>query len=1136
MFTAIRLHQDSHRKVVMRNSQNSLPLIHARRGFQLTVFVLVAISAIGFGAMAARHVSPFPLQLAAVSTVSAASFESVSMSPESIVAAFGVSLATQTIVASDADPNQPGIQLPMELGGTTVEINGRRAGLFFVSPGQVNCAVPAATETGLANVVVRAGNGTVSNGTMQVAQVSPAIFTANANGSGVPAANLLRVRANGQTSFEPVAQFSQAAGRFITRPIDLGPQGERVFLILFLTGLRRAQDANGDGNVNESVRVLVGGNAMSPVFAGVQPEFVGLDQINYEIPRSLVGRGIVNVSVSAPGFLTSNPVEIEIAGGAGTSPPQISSFGSATALAGQELIINGGGFSPNATDNIVRIAGSDASVVSANSTQLRVVVPFGVETGPVSVRTPQGESYSPNAIPIRTSISGFVENTARQPMSNITVRIPGLSISTQSSAEGAFVLPDVPAGPHFVEVDGGSIQVNPPYPRVTLKITAQSNRDNQFARPIAMQQSTGGSGTIGTGTSFALSGLSSGVPGGNDPSEVDLQGQQPIVIQTGGFQLDVPAASTANFPSGATRGAITLTPLLQGRTPVNLPFGFHSASVVQITPFNVRIGLGAKLTFPNTEALPAGTQLTLFRYDPQEGIFVREPATATVSPDGMRVETSPGAIKVTYFYFAAVFRQTTTITGRVLEKDGKPVSNALISLRGQETLTDGAGGYALRYVPVTQGESVAVEVSFIRTINRIERIQSASAQAVINGITNIPDVILPGERDNRPPAILATPSLELEEGKTYDVGIVVTDPDQGQTVEVTTSGASFATLIKGSGNNHTLRLSPNFTQSGEYMLTLTANDSAGGSAKHDIAIVVKNINRPPTAGSQAVTVDQNGSVAIRLAGNDPDGDALSYKIITQPTRGTLTGSAPNLTYRPNANYTGPDSFTFRVNDGSVDSDSATVSITVRPVNRAPSLTVPGAQSVNEGQALSFPISATDPDAGQSLTLSTTGLPSGATVVATGATSWQFRWTPNFTQSGSYTVTFRVTDNGTPAMSDTKMVQINVVDVPILLVPGQQRVTQGSTLAFTVSLSQAAAGLPITLSASNLPAGASFTQSGSSGRFSWPTSFNTPTGSYTVTFRAIFSGSPAVNESRNVTIIVDPFIIGLKLKIRSQQER
>ncbi|MDX2031249.1 MAG: Ig-like domain-containing protein [Blastocatellia bacterium] len=872
-----------------------------------TLALLGVISLIGFGGHAARR-SSRDVSAVAVSTVSAASFESVSVSPESIVAAFGAQLATQTVIAGDANPGQAGIQLPTDLAGTTVEVNNRRAGIFFVSAGQVNFAIPAATEAGQANVVIKSGDGTISNGTMQVLAVTPAVFTANANGIGVPAATLLRVKTNGQQIFEPVSQFDQASNRFITRPIDLGPEGERVFLVLFLTGIRRAVDTNGDGNFNENVRVLVAGESMTPLFAGAQPEFVGLDQINFEIPRSLLGRGIVNLSISAPGFSTSNPVEVEIGGTPGT-PPQISGFGGAQALAGQEFLINGGGFSATPAENQVRIAGAEAHVLAATTTQLRVLVPFGVQTGAVSVRTPQGEILSNDPVQVRTSISGLVENTARQPMSNVEVKVTGTSIVARTNAEGAFVLPDAPVGAQFVEINGGSLNLNPPYPRVTLKITAQSSRDNQFARPIALQQSNGASGTIGTGAALAAQ---------SPTSEEDAQAQQPISIQIGGFQFDVPGNSTAAFPTGATRGAVTLTPLLNGRTPVNLPFGYYSASVVQLTPFNVRIGLGAKLIFPNSESLPAGTKVDLFRFDPVEGTFTREPETGMVSPDGRRIETPTSAVKTTHYYFAAAFRQTTTATGRVIEKDGKPVSRALVRCRGQEALTDGAGTYLLRYIPVTANEPISVEVSSIRTLSRIERIQSPTAPALVNAITKIPDVVLPGPNENRPPVILGANRVELDEGKSVDVPILVSDPDAGQVPNVTLGGATFATLIKGTGESYLLRISPNFQQAGESALTITAADNAGGSTKLEIALRVNDINRAPEATAQAVTVDANGSLAIRLTGVDPDGDPLTYQILTQPTRGALTGSAPNLTYRPNANYVGPDSFTFRVNDGQVD--------------------------------------------------------------------------------------------------------------------------------------------------------------------------------------------------------------------------
>jgi hypothetical protein len=95
------------------------------------------------------------------------------------------------------------------------------------------------------------------------------------------------------------------------------------------------------------------------------------------------------------------------------------------------------------------------------------------------------------------------------------------------------------------------------------------------------------------------------------------------------------------------------------------------------------------------------------------------------------------------------------------------------------------------------------------------------------------------------------------------------------------------------------------------------------------------VNDPPVAQSASVTVNEDTPINIHLNASDPDGDPLTYIIVTPPSHGNLTGTAPELTYLGSANYNGPDSFTFKVNDGEVDSDIATISITVVPVNDPP---------------------------------------------------------------------------------------------------------------------------------------------------------------------------------------------------------
>jgi hypothetical protein len=95
-------------------------------------------------------------------------------------------------------------------------------------------------------------------------------------------------------------------------------------------------------------------------------------------------------------------------------------------------------------------------------------------------------------------------------------------------------------------------------------------------------------------------------------------------------------------------------------------------------------------------------------------------------------------------------------------------------------------------------------------------------------------------------------------------------------------------------------------------------------------------NRPPLAQPQTISLLEDTAQSIALTGFDPDGDQLIYlPVLPGPTNGTLSGTAPNLTYTPNTNYHGPDSFTFTVADAVSTSAVATVFITVRSVNDAP---------------------------------------------------------------------------------------------------------------------------------------------------------------------------------------------------------
>jgi uncharacterized protein (TIGR03437 family) len=233
----------------------------------------------------------------AVASVSAASFLGAELAPESIVAGFGQNLATTTQVA-------PGVPLPTDLVGTTVKVRDstgaeRLAGLFFVAPAQVNYQIPPGTAAGPATVTITSGAGAVSAGTVNIASVAPGLFSANASGQGVAAAVVFRRRADGSESFEPVARFDQAQGRFVAAPIDLGPESDQVFLILYGVGFRFRSSL-------VAAAVTIGGVNSEVLYAGDAPGFVGLDQCNVRLSRSLIGRGEVDVVLLVDGKMANN--------------------------------------------------------------------------------------------------------------------------------------------------------------------------------------------------------------------------------------------------------------------------------------------------------------------------------------------------------------------------------------------------------------------------------------------------------------------------------------------------------------------------------------------------------------------------------------------------------------------------------------------------------------------------------------------------------------------------------------------------------------------------------------------------------------------------------------------------------------
>ncbi|NOT59048.1 MAG: hypothetical protein HOP19_02360 [Acidobacteria bacterium] len=239
----------------------------------------------------------------ALSNVSAASFEMRTM-PESIVAAFGTGMATGTQAAAT-------VPLPTALLETRVYVRNpagteTEAQLFYVSPTQINFLMPPSNLTGTTVITIVSGAGQISRQTISTGPLAPGLFALNGNGRGIAAAVALRIKADGSQSYESIARFDQTSNQWVPVPIELGPETDRVFLAAYGTGFRFAAL-----NLPNANRATIGGMTADVIALGAQGQFAGLDQVNLLIPRSLIGRGLVDV-VFTTGSLTANTVQINI--------------------------------------------------------------------------------------------------------------------------------------------------------------------------------------------------------------------------------------------------------------------------------------------------------------------------------------------------------------------------------------------------------------------------------------------------------------------------------------------------------------------------------------------------------------------------------------------------------------------------------------------------------------------------------------------------------------------------------------------------------------------------------------------------------------------------------------------------------
>ncbi len=285
----------------------------------------------------------------------------------------------------------------------------------------------------------------------------------------------------------------------------------------------------------------------------------------------------------------------------------------------------------------------------------------------------------------------------------------------------------------------------------------------------------------------------------------------------------------------------------------------------------------------------------------------------------------------------------------------------------------------------------------------------------------------------------------------------------------------------------------------------TAGDSPAGTdiravfSQRDAAELAFRVdvvlNATPAANAQSVTAKVGETLPITLTGSDLEGSALTFTVVTPPTQGTLGGSGANVTYTPNAGATASDSFTFRVNDGALDSPLATVTITN---TRAPAITSANATTFTPTQGNSFTVLANGmPTPTTTLGTCTPALPASITFTADGNGGGVFAGNPAPAEAGAYACGLTASNGVTP--NATQSFTLTVGGAPtITSVAALPDATEGVAYTHTLTATALLTTAPFQITA--------LAQTGTA---PIPLSLGAPTGLNTNAASAPFAGTPAV---------------------------
>jgi Bacterial Ig domain len=389
-----------------------------------------------------------------------------------------------------------------------------------------------------------------------------------------------------------------------------------------------------------------------------------------------------------------------------------------------------------------------------------------------------------------------------------------------------------------------------------------------------------------------------------------------------------------------------------------------------------------------------------------------------------------------------------------------PGSAAPASLGG--TLLSGVGSYSASAASITPPATNRVIANWTgNTIGPPGGGKTVTARVRSNATETSPLVTFTGYQSSSVPTAVNDSVTVAEDSGATAVNVLTNDSDaDGETISVVpSSGATSKGSFNCTAANCSYTPNPNANGSDSFGYTIT-DGIRTASATVDVTITAANDK--PVADPQSVSVDEEQSTTVTLSGSDVESSSLTFHVGSLPNDGRLyvgstttteitTGDyalpGDQVTYVPNADFDGSDSFTFTVSDGTIQSDPATVTVTVDPVNDAPVAT-DDSDSTDEDSPVDVSVLANDSDVdGDALAVQDATDPADGSV-SCDSDSCTYTPDPNFNGSDSFSYTVSDGNGGT----DTATVTVTVDPVNDAPVAADQAVSTDEDVPLLITLS------------------------------------------------------------------------------------